>query len=214
LRTLIEMPYKNKAYKPQKGCYYHIYGKGLNDAQIYSDHDDYALFLYLLKKYLTPDYMEERSVNGRRMKLPVNSVAYEVNLFCYCLMPTHFHLLVENLENAGISNLMKRVVTLYSSFFNSKYGRQGTLLQGGYRAVLLSNENQFVYVSRYIHLNPIKANLSKKAINYRYSSYVNYLEKKCLPWLILNPRLLEATDYADIETYLVDIEDNPKEGIL
>lgn len=208
------MPYKNKVYRPQQDSYYHVYGRSLYENSLYSEHSDYVFFCYLLKKYLTPDFAEERIINGRKRNILANSVAGEVELYGYCLMPNHFHLLVKNIQRDGMSGFMKRVLTLYSGYFNTKYGRQGALLQGGYRAVPLVTDEQFIYVSRYIHLNPIKAKLSKKAKDYKYSSFINYLEKKGPVWLVLHPRLLDATDYSEIESYLKDLEDKPKEGIF
>jgi len=206
------MPYKNKVRKSQSDSVYHLYGRGLGSFPIYYHADDYKLFLYLLKKYLTPGFKEIKIFRGEKVAVLANSVVGLVEVYCYCLMPTHFHMLVKNLETRGITELMRRVIAVYTNYFNTKYERQGQLIQGGYRAVLVTNDNQFVHISRYIHLNPVKAGLSEKVVDYPYNSYLNYLNRKLSSWLVLNERLLGATDYANIERYLKDFDDESEIG--
>jgi len=181
---------------------------------IFSDKEDYRLFAYQFKKYLTPDFKETRLFKGQKIQLAVNSVADQVHLYAFCLMPNHFHLLVKNIEKEGVSKLMRRVLTGYSSYFNNKQGRQGPLIQGSYRAVNVGTGEQFIYVSRYIHLNPVNAGLVKKAKDYEYTSYKNYLEKKKFAWLKLNEQLLLSTDYRNIESYCKDISEDVNSGII
>ena len=73
------------------------------------------------------------------------------------------------------------------------------MLEGTYRAVLITNDLQFIYLSRYIHLNALKAGLCKKVVDYKHSSLLNYIYNKELPWLKLHSRLKEATDWGKIE---------------
>ncbi len=208
------MPYKNtlKVFAPN--CYYHLYGRGVNKMDLFCDKDDYRLFAYQFKKYLTPNFKETRLFRGREVQISVNSVSGQVYLYAFCFMPNHFHLLVKNIEKNGISNLMRRVLTGYSSYFNNKYGRQGPLIQGSYRAVNVGTGEQFIYVSRYIHLNPVKSGIVKKAKDYEYTSYKNYSEKKGYVWLLLEQQLLSSTDYKNIEQYSKEIKEDAKSGII
>jgi len=210
----VSMPYKNTLKVLAPNCYYHLYGRGVNKMDIFSDKEDYRLFAYQFKKYLTPDFKETRLFKGQKIQLAVNSVADQVHLYAFCLMPNHFHLLVKNIEKEGVSKLMRRVLTGYSSYFNNKQGRQGPLIQGSYRAVNVGTGEQFIYVSRYIHLNPVNAGLVKKAKDYEYTSYKNYLEKKKFAWLKLNEQLLLSTDYRNIESYCKDISEDVNSGII
>jgi len=128
-------------------------------------------------------------------------------------MPNHFHLLVKNVEVDGVPALMRRVLSNYVKFFNNKYDREGPLIQGSYRGVRITNEYQLIHVSRYIHLNPVKSGISKKAADYKYTSFHNYLKNRRTPWLCLHKRLIDSTDYSNIETYLKDINEDKNLGI-
>jgi len=208
------MPYKNRIKVFAPNCYYHLYGRGVNKMDLFRDKEDYNLFAYQFKKYLTPDFKETRFFKGQEIQLAVNSVAGQVELYAFCFMPNHFHLLVKSVEKDGVSKLMRRVLTGYSSYFNGKYNRQGPLIQGSYRAVNVGTREQFIHVSRYIHLNPILAGIVKKAKDYEYTSYKNYLENRGWGWLELNEQVLSATDYKGIEQYCSEVEENLDLGII
>lgn len=208
------MPYKNRTKIFAANETYHLYGRGVNKMNLFSDDEDYVFFTYLFKKYLTPNFKEPRFVRGRKIEIPIIGVSDQIELYAYCFMFNHFHLLAKSLEKNGVSNLMRRVLTTYSNYFNTKYDRQGPLIQGSYRAVRITKGEQFVYVSRYIHLNPVQAGIVKKAAEYSYTSYNNYLNKRGLKWMKLDPQLLGATEYHKIEQYIKDIKEDENSGII
>ena len=70
-------------------------------------------------------------------------------------MPNHFHLFVFQKEIDSISNFLKSLTVKYSMYFNAKYKRVGPVFQGRYKAVMVKSENQFIYLSKYIHRNPV-----------------------------------------------------------
>ena len=91
-------------------------------------------------------------------------------------MPNHFHLLVYQNSSTAINRFIQALGTKYSMYFNRKYKRVGTIFQGVYKAVLVSNEAQLVYLSKYIHRNPVELlPAGSRPIGYKYSSYGNYL---------------------------------------
>lgn len=98
-----------------------------------------------------------------------------VEILCYCLMPNHFHFLVRQLKDGGISQFVSQVSNSYTKFFNTKYDRVGALLQGVFSAVLVETDGQLVHLSRYIHLNPLVSDLVKNLSTYKWSSYVEYV---------------------------------------
>lgn len=98
-----------------------------------------------------------------------------VEILCYCLMPNHFHMLVKQLGDSGITKFMSRIQNSYTRFFNTKYDRIGPLFQGPFKAVLIETDEQLTHVSRYIHLNPFVANLVKTPEKYDWSSYKSFL---------------------------------------
>ena len=109
---------------------------------------------------------------------------------------------------------MKRVLSVYVGYFNRKYEREGTLIQGNYRSVHITNDLLYIYVSRYIHTNSLKDGLVAKLIDYPYCSYKNYLYNKSTSWLVIDDILLKATDYKNIESYIKDVVPDMKSGIL
>ena len=178
------MPYKNRVKQLAEGAYYHAYNRGHNRQQIFLDEHDYHTFLYLLKKYLDPDFREIKFLpDGEAVQVAVNKPLYDkVELHTYCLMPNHFHLLLKQITKNGMSKLINVVSSQYSSYFNNKYGREGTIWQGTYKAVLVKTEEQYLHLSRYIHLNPSPLLQLK---DYRYSSYLTFIgKKKQSKWLI------------------------------
>jgi len=93
-------------------------------------------------------------------------------------MPNHFHLFLKQIDNSSMNHFMRSLATRYGMYFNKKYRRVGSLFQGPYKAAFIDNEMQYLYLSKYIHRNPLALpNYSKMSnlIEYPYSSYRNYL---------------------------------------
>jgi len=101
-----------------------------------------------------------------------------IEIICYCLMPNHFHFLVKQLKDNGISIFVSKLCNSYTKFFNTKYPRVGPLLQGKYQSVLVETDEQLVHTSRYIHLNPLVAQLTSRLNNYPWSSYLEYTDEQ------------------------------------
>ena len=115
-------------------------GRGNRHGVIYRDRDDYGLFLRLLKE-----------VQNR----------YPFVLQAYCLMTNHFHLELTTV-NDPIWKIMKPVMNHYARMFNQKYGYDGHLFDSRYTSCLIEDDRYFLEVSRYIHLNPVKATMVNK----------------------------------------------------
>lgn len=100
-----------------------------------------------------------------------------VEIVCYCLMRNHYHLILKQLTDRGISDFFSKVADGYTKYFNTIYERVGPLFQGPFKAVHIEDDKQLLHLSRYIHINPITASLVKKAEEYPWSSYREYLEQ-------------------------------------
>lgn len=180
------MPSKNALKEYEAGAYYHIYNRGVAKCTIFKTDKDYKTFLSYLKLYLTPPPLRGLSPllsPSRRL----NNFTDQIKLISYCLMPNHFHLLVRQTETDSINYFMRSIATKYVRYFNQHYQRVGHLFQGRYKAVRVANREQFIYLTKYIHRNPLSLSTyedsPRRLFGYAYSSYPNYLGKFSQDWV-------------------------------
>src|SRR3990167_3657708 len=149
------MPAKNslKDYAPDS--YYHVYNRGVAKQDIFLDEQDYKTFLSYLKLYLTPIDLQGQSLKASPSR-QLKNYFQELKLLAYCLMPNHFHLFVFQKEDNSMADFLRSLGTKYSMYFNKKYKRVGHVFQGRYKAVMVKTETQFIYLSKYIHSNPLE----------------------------------------------------------
>ena len=195
---------RNVVFTPDE--FYHIYNRGTDKRSIFSNRTDYERFLTLL--YLSNNKKSVQLHNQPKTTF-VERISTErsdliVDIGAYCLMPNHFHLLIkEKIEN-GISNFMQKLTTGYTMYFNKRNERTGALFQGRFKATHAKEDRYLKYLISYIHLNPIKTiepewkengiKDKEKAKNflkqYRYSSYLDYCGKSRLEEKIINKTVL------------------------
>jgi putative transposase len=189
--------------------YYHIYSRGVEKRKIFMNTKDYDRFMALL--YIMNQNMSFTMGNFLRNKQKnLKDIFTEerektlVSILGYCLMPNHFHLILYEHTEGGISQFMDKFLTAYSMYFNKKYERSGPLLTRPFRSEHISNESQYMYIFSYIHLNPISIidkNWKENGIknkkeaenflnNYRWSSYQDFLERKRLESKIIDFSLI------------------------
>lgn len=157
------MPAKNAIKQYVENGYYHIYNRGVEKRKIFMDKQDYSVFLSYLREYLLPknekqlrnDLADPNISNTTKdkilKKLSLNNFSDEITLLAYCLMPNHFHLSVKQKSNQSINIFMRSICTRYTMYFNRKYKRVGSLFQDVYKAVLVTSDEQFLHLTRYIH---------------------------------------------------------------
>ena len=168
------MPAKNALKEYHENGYYHLYNRGVNKGLVFSDDQDYKTFLYYLKVYLCSEELQVEYLKlypSRKLK----NYCERLKLLAYCLIPNHFHLLVWQKDAEAINYFMRSLTVKYAMYFNKKYKRIGPLFQGVYKAVRVENESQLIYLSKYIHRNPIVLTSGRVLEVYKYSSYQNYL---------------------------------------
>lgn len=137
--------------------YYHVYNRGTEKRNIFSDSADYKRFVELL--YLSNSTY---AVDIRHVRRTYNSV-FEfsrdnplVYIGAYCLMPNHFHILLSPAVAYGVEKFMLKLGTGYSMYFNKRYERTGTLFQGKFKSQHVDGDEYLKYLFSYIHLNPVK----------------------------------------------------------
>jgi len=158
------------------GEVYHVFSRGVEKRDIFLDDGDRKRFVALLAHCLSVGPSKSYSVYGKGLRQKkVKTGEGLVDIVAYCLMSNHFHLLLhENIEG-GISLFMKRVLTSYGKYFNVRYDRSGSLFLHPFKAVLVEQDEQLLHVSRYIHLNPWQAKMIDDPLGYSWSSIVHYV---------------------------------------
>ena len=105
-----------------------------------------------------------------------------INVYAYVLMDNHYHLLIET-PRANLVRFMHRLQTVYTNRFNSRHKRAGHLFQGRYKSILVEKENYLLELTRYIHLNPVRAGIARLPEEFQWSSYRSYLGIEKSPFL-------------------------------
>jgi len=135
---------------------YHIVLRGNNQQEIFHDQADYNRYISLLKQ---------------------NTDKNSHKLYAWCLMPNHIHLLIRE-GSVPFSNAVQSISSSFVFWYNRKYSRTGHLFEGRYRSEPVEDENYFFRVLRYIHMNPVKANICGSPEDYPYSSYQDYFNNE------------------------------------
>jgi len=162
------------------GEYYHIYNRGVDKRAVFIDEKDYQKFLRNLKDFNNKSYYEQReSVIEEKKELSsfLEGLEKVVEIIVYSLAPNHFHLILKQLTDNGISNFMHKIGTSSTNYFNKKYGRSGSLFQGPYKLIHIENNDYLLWLSGYVNGN-IEIHRIDKAESYKWSSFQNFLGKE------------------------------------
>jgi putative transposase len=160
------------------GEIYHVFTRSISKFSVFRSKKDYERIVQLLKYYL---YAGARLSYSRFLNSAVDKsvVPYErVQILAYCIMSTHIHLIIKQLNDDGIRFYMSTVLNSYTKYFNGKYNRKGPLWEGRFRRVLVTSDEQLLCLTRYVHLNPVAAGLVERAEHWEHSSYSEYLVKR------------------------------------
>ncbi len=167
--------------------YYHLFNRGVDKRIIFNTPKDYDRFLCTL--YLSNSKESFKMDNITRYKHVKSEIFSSsrgeqlVSIHAYSLMPNHFHLLVSEKVEGGISLFMQKVSTAYTMYFNKRYDRSGALFQGTFKSVHIDTDTQFRYLFSYIHANAfsvmqkngsIRIQDIEKVRTYDYSSMKEY----------------------------------------
>ena len=171
----------------QTGEFYHIYNRGVDKREVFSDRYDYKRFILSLKEFNQIEtvgslYKKSRSAQSGPTAPELGAVGplqtSLVEIISYNLLPNHFHLLVRQKRDNGISDFMHRMGG-YTWYYNNKYKRSGSLFQGKFKAAHIDSQNYLEYLSAYINGNDmIHKKTSDVLGGHRTSSYNYYLSKK------------------------------------
>lgn len=176
--------------------------------RIFQNKRDYQRFLKTLFYY----QLEGPKPKFSKFKPNENSLDSErkiVEIICYCLMPNHFHFLIQQKTNGGLTEFISKLSNSYTKYINTKNQRFGPLFQGEFKAVHIESNEQLIHLSRYIHLNPLVNYVCKNLDDYQWSSYFEYSGKSkdrhCSKSIILD-------QFKNIPEYLQFIKDQEDYG--
>jgi len=184
------------------GAFYHVINRGNAGEDIFINERDREKFLEYLEKAI------ER---------------FDIKIHTYCLMTTHYHLLVET-PQPNLSQAIKWINVSYAGYFNRKRQRRGHLFHGRFKSILVDADGYLKQLSRYIHLNPMRAKMVEKLSSYPWSSYPVFIGKKTAPnwletdWLLSlfgKRRKVAAENYRDfVEKINITKVENPAENLV
>lgn len=199
------------------GEFYHIYSRGTEKRPIFLDVNDWVRFQKLLFLCNSIKSIVFRDVSvGNTYKYDRGDTVVDIG--AYCLMSNHFHLLLHEKIEGGISLFMLKILTAYSAYFNKKYNRSGGLFEGKFKATHADTDEYLKYLISYIHLNPVKIiepewkekgimdrEAAKSYLSaYTYSSYLDYLGEKRVERNILNREAFPEyfADFKEFEQFI------------
>ncbi len=192
---------------------YHVYNRGVDKRTIFENDNDREKWL---SNIIRLNDNHNHLYPSRRDRATKPSDTPLVDVLAFCLMPNHYHLLIRQKQEGGISKFMQRMGNAYTLTFNNRHGRSGRLFESTYKATWIFNEPQHQYITKYIHLNPLSLigvdwkNLNRNLstdeidylINYQWSSFSTYLGRSNR-YSFLNLELLSSfTDNDDYLSYI------------
>lgn len=149
------MPYRYQEFQANE--YYHIYHRGRNRQKIFFEAENYVYFLRLLKKCCTK---------------------FTVRVIAYCLMPNHFHFMLQPQKHDNLSEFMRRLQQSYAQAINKRYQRSGALFHERFQHVHVYSERYQILLCRYIHVNPKKDGLVADLREWPFSNYLEFIEAR------------------------------------
>jgi len=148
-----------------KDAWYHIMNRGRRKETIFKEDIDFEIFTKLLQDV---------------------SLQWGVNIAAYCLLPNHYHLLIQT-PLANLSRFMRHIDGVYTQRFNRRHKRDGQIFRGRYKSVLVEENNNILELVQYIHFNPVKSDLADTPEKYAWSSFQDYQRNsKSNKWIVKN----------------------------
>lgn len=189
------MPFENEEI-------YHVYNRGVDKRDIFMDDKDRYRFIHDLYEFndIEPAVNVDNRANQQKLSTIEVTPRYIkktrkllVEILTFCLMDNHYHLMIRQMVDNGITTFMRKLGTGYSCYFNTKQKRSGTLFQGTFKSVHLERQAHFLYLPHYIHLNPteIVGDSLDALQNYKWSSLPDYLGIKNFPSVTQRKFLLD-----------------------
>lgn len=201
------MTAKNLLRVAEGGTYCHVYNRGIENRNIFTDEADYQTFLAFLEEYLsapkTPESnKKDFTINGRVFRgVPHQPKNYfkKVELIAYSLKPEHFHLVLHQKTQKSLQAFIRSLCTRYSIYFNKKYSHTGALFDGPYKSAQVKDEKGLMLLTHYLH----------KASD--HSTYPEYSLQRETPWLMTKVVLSLINSIDSYKNYIDNYEPNQED---
>lgn len=184
------------------GKYYHIVNFGIEDKLVFNDKKDIDRFVSLLEFYRFKNPPSRFAFRNRPTSRTVKKESDPmVEVLAYSLMPTHFHLLLEQTDG-GISQYLSKISNSYTKYYNARQKRRGPLFVGTFKASEIEAD-KLSFISRHIHLEPVLSEIVEDPSRYPFSSYSEYISESkgfCQKQQVLN-------GFDDSQAYKKFVED-------
>jgi putative transposase len=159
------------------GHYYHIYNRGVDKRDVFltkRDIDRFVLSAKIFNKTKPVGSLRE----NLRIKTEVDRIREEddvlVSIVCYCFNPNHFHFILKQEIDSGVSEFLKRLVGGYTRYFNKVYNRSGVLFQGKFKSKMIKEESYFLKIRPYVNANYLVHDIPKEKSHLVLSSCTEY----------------------------------------
>lgn len=165
-------------------CIYHLFNRGIDRRPVFTGLYEYKRAQELIKYYQVEEppvsyskFLQQPEQLRQQIVEQMRRDKKSVNILSYCLMPNHFHFMLQQNTEKGIANFISNFTNAYTRYFNTKHERKGPMFEGVFKAVLVESDEQLIHLSRYIHLNPVVSSLVsiERIKDYPWSSYASYL---------------------------------------
>jgi|SRR3989344_4876187 len=186
-----------RKFRFANGEYYHVYNRGVDKRTVFLDQYDFERFFQSIEEFNSLKPIGSLFENSFRNLLS-NPIAKLVDVMCYCLNPNHYHMILRQRVNNGISEFMRRIGTGFTQHFNFKYNRSGALFQGKFKAKHINSNKYLLHLSAYINLNN-KAHKINGGAAFR-SSWNEYVLHKPTNHLFCDPSVI-LNQFGNIKEY-------------
>jgi REP element-mobilizing transposase RayT len=162
------------------GEYYHIFNRGVDKRNIFSDKYDLGRFFQSMSAFNSPDpigSIYEKAFLDKLFGGSTSKSGALVNFVCFCLNPNHYHFILEPLIDGGVEKFMHRIGTGYTMYFNEKYERSGSLFQGRYKAIHIDSNEYLLHLSTYVNLNDKIHKFGGSTSKFTRSSWEEYISE-------------------------------------
>lgn len=198
------------------GEVFHVLNRGVDKRKIFFDEKDYFRFVYNLydfndKSVSLMSYRNRRKFDNSAIRWPNKKKDQLVDILCWCLMPNHYHILLQEKVDGGAGIFSKKLSGGYTQYFNLKNKRSGVLFQGKSKIIQVKKDEHFMYLPFYIFSNPVKlmqadwkerglknVNQTGKFLEgYKWSSYLNIIGGNNFSFVINRKSFFELFDSSE-----------------